>query len=772
MLPNLPSYAQPTAVQPMNPSISAQNIASSMGRRQLVASKSQPFDQKSQPFGQEMKKTTVLSQKSVDLSKTGVNLQKQMLNELKELKSLNKKMMMSAAKSATQFNNQKGRSLFDKAQTFAKTRKEESKQGGASLKEKLGGFARKKGRQLFEKGKEGAKELGASLGKAGLGIAGGLGAVAGAPSLLRGMVDDEFFGKDPNAEAKAAAISQGKTTSFVEDQGSPQGSQQSGIFQTLKNIDKNLKQNFLLQNPFEKLRTILMTGTNVVEEGFNKLEEGYDSVKDKIKEVGAPIAKNLKDQVLSGAESAGNLIDTAKQKGGELFRSLKEQVAGSLLTPGGRQKAMSQDKTEGRDIRQKSQNGAISGAPRATRVLNPEERDTMLQKEIDASRSDEMLYGGLAERHADGRKREDIPEGERDQYDDAVRAQENAKKRMSQYQKLQTAVKDKGPMPEFREGGFKYKLEDKFGFDDGKGFSLKQNKGILFEDGIPGITEAGMKEDKSMIKTTFGDGTPDEGGKVKSGYRIPEMDLQTGLQPEFQRKGGRKAEETTGEKFKNFVSNLFGSSESKKVSDTSPGSSRREIISERRKEFQEKYGNLPDGKHTFKEGKLVSSDSRKEDIKERKKEIQEKYGNLPDGKHTFKEGKLVSSDSSKGNIFRDGIKSMLEKPDVATSDTEYRKNELDELIKFKEREGITGDRISGEQYSKFVRQQEKRNSLLSDTVENEILKENKQQGQSAPVVVNNVSKSEKTTFTPLATDPRPRNNSFERKIDSVFSSDF
>ena len=737
MLPNLPSYAQPTAVQPMNPSISAQNIASSMGRRQLVASKSQPFDQKSQPFGQEMKKTTVLSQKSVDLSKTGVNLQKQMLNELKELKSLNKKMMMSAAKSATQFNNQKGRSLFDKAQTFAKTRKEESKQGGASLKEKLGGFARKKGRQLFEKGKEGAKELGASLGKAGLGIAGGLGAVAGAPSLLRGMVDDEFFGKDPNAEAKAAAISQGKTTSFVEDQGSPQGSQQSGIFQTLKNIDKNLKQNFLLQNPFEKLRTILMTGTNVVEEGFNKLEEGYDSVKDKIKEVGAPIAKNLKDQVLSGAESAGNLIDTAKQKGGELFRSLKEQVAGSLLTPGGRQKAMSQDKTEGRDIRQKSQNGAISGAPRATRVLNPEERDTMLQKEIDASRSDEMLYGGLAERHADGRKREDIPEGERDQYDDAVRAQENAKKRMSQYQKLQTAVKDKGPMPEFREGGFKYKLEDKFGFDDGKGFSLKQNKGILFEDGIPGITEAGMKEDKSMIKTTFGgDGTPDEGGKVKSGYRIPEMDLQTGLQPEFQRKGGRKAEETTGEKFKNFVSNLFGSSESKKVSDTSPGSSRREIISERKKEFRKKYGNLPDGKHTFKEGKLVSSDS------------------------------------SKGNIFRDGIKSMLEKPDVATSDTEYRKNELDELIKFKEREGITGDRISGEQYSKFVRQQEKRNSLLSDTVENEILKENKQQGQSAPVVVNNVSKSEKTTFTPLATDPRPRNNSFERKIDSVFSSDF
>ena len=53
-------------------------------------------------------------------------------------------------------------------------------------------------------------------------------------------------------------------------------------------------------------------------------------------------------------------------------------------------------------------------------------------------------------------------------------------------------------------------------------------------------------------------------------------------------------------------------------------------------------------------------------------------------------------------------------------------------------------------------------------MENQALKEKKQQEQgNAPVVVNNISQTEKTTFTPNATDPRPKNNSFERKIDSV-----
>ena len=508
MLPNLPSYAQQIPVQPMNPSVAAQNVAASLGRRQLIASRNEPFGVD--------KKSAELAEQQVAVSKEGLGLQEAMLKELSQLKEINKKMIIGSVQGTR--TSSREASMFEKAQTFA----EKQKKGGLASKlssiAAAGGLKGKLAAGVLRAGsglKNFGKDVGVGALKTAVGVGGAVGLAKFGPQMLDAMgLKDTLVDEDPNAAAK------GMLSSSVGS--SATGDKERGIFETLNNIDKNLRQNFLLQNPFEKLQTILTQGSNTVSDGF-------DSVKNKLVEVGTPIAKTLRDKVISGAESIGNLYDEVGQKGGVLLRDVRENVLKQLgAGDKARQLAMSGKKTEGRDIRQRSQNGAISGSSRLTRVLSKAERDKKLQDDEDRSRN------RLAELERS------IEEGKDVDYTEFGRV----KNEFQHIQKVRKEVEGKeGPMPEFREGGFEYTA--------GKGTFHTATYG----GGDRSLTKVGMEE-------KFNPFTGD--------YERAELDPNTGLPGKFAgdlfptlREDDQKADKTTGEKLKSFFSNLFKGKDNK-----------------------------------------------------------------------------------------------------------------------------------------------------------------------------------------------------------------
>jgi len=717
MLPNLPSYAQQIPVQPMNPSVAAQNVAASLGRRQLIASRNEPFGVD--------KKSAELAEQQVAVSKEGLGLQEAMLKELSQLKEINKKMIIGSVQGTR--TSSREASMFDRAQTFA------SKQKKGGLAAKLaavaaeGGIKGKLAAGVLRAG-SGLKNFGKDIGmgalKTAVGVGGAVGLAKFGPQMLDAMgLKDTLVDEDPNAAAKGIL-----STSVGS---SATGDKERGIFETLSNIDKNLKESFILKNPFEKLKTTLEGGTNLVQEGFDA----------------------AKDKIVDGAEKAGNLFDKLKSEGGQYFRSIKENVLQGVTTDQGRQLAMSGtgEKTQmlehlggGLTRRNVSKNGALSGAPNLARMLSPEERDKMLQNEIDAFQRKATEMDKLAEDHMAGRKYEDIPESERMQYDDAVAAAEDARKGMSQYQALQKDVKDKGAMPEFREGGYKYDLKENFEMSDGS-LSIKQTKVTPFEDDPFGIVKSKLPTESQTMRPT----------KKSTGEKLK------GFFQNLFKSDKQKNKEKLTEKNKETLTNIH-MDVSKELSYLT-----KDLTEEQSKKFQE--GILNRIERRSKEPSDLDEKYNKEHKRERLF-VQGLVAHVKDPNSkssTFREGKLVSD---KGASSQESVQSDL------TSEYEQsgrrsmmseRAQELEDLAKFAEQEGVTNGRLTGEQVTRFYAQRNKRDTLLSDTMENQALKENQQGQTNAPVVLNNTSKTDTTSFTPNATDPRPKNNSFERKINAV-----
>ena len=196
MLPNLPSYAQQIPVQPMNPSVAAQNVAASLGRRQLIASRNEPFGVD--------KKSAELAEQQVAVSKEGLGLQEAMLKELSQLKEINKKMIIGSVQGTR--TSSREASMFEKAQTFA----EKQKKGGLASKlssiAAAGGLKGKLAAGVLRAGsglKNFGKDVGVGALKTAVGVGGAVGLAKFGPQMLDAMgLKDTLVDEDPNAAAK------------------------------------------------------------------------------------------------------------------------------------------------------------------------------------------------------------------------------------------------------------------------------------------------------------------------------------------------------------------------------------------------------------------------------------------------------------------------------------------------------------------------------------------------------------------------------------------